>query len=216
MVSSDKAACAAAPPSNPPMDNNNRFAPVDTQQKKAPKCANKKAKLDIWTRIPTILGVYFQHHPASFTHPLSLIAFIPLSSVVIMHAKQEEVLLPAAIAHSPFTVASYFIFLHPYIFADPTSTYSACTPPNGLHRMCFNLVLPPTFHPGNRLPGLSMQINRNGIQFEKKSLCALQDPSLILSYHVFIELLHSSFSIRFAFQYKHSLRFICYYTHIVM
>ena len=43
MVSSDKAACSAAPPSNPPMDNNNRFAPVDTPQKKAPKCANKKA-----------------------------------------------------------------------------------------------------------------------------------------------------------------------------
>ena len=118
-----------------------------------------------------------------------------------MHAKQEEVLLPGAIAHSPH-VASHFIFLHPYIFADPTLTYSACTPANGFHRMCSNLVLPPTFHPGNRVPGLWTQINRNGIQFaitKTKSFCVLQDPSLLLACSLtmscFIKLLHFHFLI---------------------
>ena len=48
MVPSNKAACTAEPPSNHPMDNNNRINPVNTPKKKVPKCA-KKSKTDIWT-----------------------------------------------------------------------------------------------------------------------------------------------------------------------
>jgi len=114
--------------------------------------------------MPPTLGSYFKHHPASFS-PSSSLTHCTHPSLCRYHAKQEaEVLLPAAIAHSPHHSG---ILLYLLFFADPTSTYSACTPANGFHRMCFNLVLPTTFHPGNRLPGFSIQIHQNGIQFAK-------------------------------------------------
>ena len=136
----------------------------------------------------------FQHHPASFPHPRSLIALIPLSVVTMRNKKKCSFRLQ--LPTPPIIVSSYFIFsTHiSLLILVATLTYSACTPANGFHRMCFNLVLPTTFHPGNRLPGFSIQINRNGIQFAKNTFCVLQDPSLLLSYqHVFIEILHSSY-----------------------
>ena len=131
---------------------------------------------------------------ASFA-PSSSLTHCTHLSLCRYHEKQEaEVLLPAAIAHSPHHSVILLYLFHPYIFADLTSTYSACTPANGFHWMSSNLVLPTTFHPGNRLPGFSIQISRNGIQFAKNTFCVLQDTSLLLSYqHVFIEILHSSY-----------------------
>ena len=117
-------------------------------------------------------------------------------SLCCYHAKQEKVLLPAAITHSPHhSVISYFSSppSQSHIFADPTSTYSPCTPANGFHRMCSNLVLPTTFHPGNRLPGFSIQINRDGHTVCQNYFLCLPRPSHLISYHVFIELKHSSY-----------------------
>ena len=70
-----------------------------------------------------------------------------------------------------------------HIFADPTLTYSACTPANGLHRMCSNLVLPPTFHPGNALSARILKLNftKMAMQFAIiYTVYVSQNPSLAL------------------------------------
>ena len=132
---------------------------------------------------------------------------IPPSSVILSHSlhsslsmllpcETKKVLLTAAITHSPHhSVISYFSSppSQSHIFADPTSTYSPCTPANGFHMMCSNLVLPTTFHPGNRLPGFSIQINRDGHTVCQNYFLCLPRPSHLISYHVFIELKHSSY-----------------------
>jgi len=59
--------------------------------------------------MPPILGAYFKHHPASFPHPPSLIALIPLS-VINMRNKKQKCSFQLQSPTPLITVASYFTF----------------------------------------------------------------------------------------------------------
>jgi len=139
--------------------------------------------------MPPILGVL---QAPSRLLPSSSLTHCTHPSLCRYHAKQEaEVLLPAAIAHSPHHSG---ILLYLLFFADPTSTYSACTPANGFHRVSSTFLF--------CLLHFILAIDCQASQFKftkmayslpkQITFCFLQDPSLLLSYHVFIEILRSS------------------------
>ena len=139
------------------------------------------------------MNAYFQHHPESFPHPLSLIALIPLSVITMQNKKQKcsfQLKSPTPL----IAVSSYFIFSTPIsLLIRPRLTLHALQPMDSIRCASTLFCLLHLLHSGNRLPVFSIQINRNGIQFAKNTFCVLQDPSLLLSYHVFIEILHSSY-----------------------
>jgi len=78
--------------------------------------------------MPPILGAYFKHHPASFPHPPSLIALIPLSVVTMQNKKQKcsfQLKSPTPL----IAVSSYFIFSTPIsLLIRPRLTLHALQP----------------------------------------------------------------------------------------
>ena len=83
--------------------------------------------------MPPILCTYFKHHPASFPHPFSLIALIPLSVITMQNKKQKcsfQLQSPTPL----ITVSSYFIFSTPIslLILPRLSTLHAIRPMNSI------------------------------------------------------------------------------------
>ena len=83
------------------MENNSHFAPANIPQKKAPKCANKKSKLDIWTWMPT----------SSTIHPPSLILSHSLYSSLLSLQLSSETWRSAPYSYNHLLPPSQFDLL---------------------------------------------------------------------------------------------------------
>ena len=169
MVSSNKAACAAALLRNPHVDSNNRFTPVNNAQKKAPKFANKKSRLDIWKSMPTILARHLLPEPTNLPPPSSsLTNFIAqllpavLSVATMWNKKKCSFQLLWTLL--PPSLCDFLLILSTHISLLLLPRFTLCAIQPGFDHGYSN----PFFWflyfilPGNWLPGFSIQIYRNG------------------------------------------------------